>query len=166
MVFQDPVDSLDPRMRIGHAIAEPLATLRPDIPAKDHAVRVVRAMREVELDPQLWTRRPRQLSGGQAQRAAIARALVAEPDLLVCDEATSALDVSVQAEVLDLLGRLQRRRGLALLFVSHDLAVVRRLCHRVVVLDRGTVVEEGSTEQVIAAPRSAAAKRLVAAALA
>jgi len=161
VVFQDPVDSLDPRMRVGDAIAEPLATLRPDLPAVGHARRVVDAMREVELDPDLWRRRPAELSGGQNQRVSLARALISEPDLLICDEATSALDVSVQAGVVALLQRLQRRRRLSLLFISHDIALVRQLCHRVMVLDRGRVVEEGPTEAVIGIPRSDYTRKLI-----
>jgi peptide/nickel transport system ATP-binding protein len=121
-------------------------------------------LRIVELDSGLSGRRPRELSGGQAQRVCIARALVAEPELLICDEATSALDVSVQAGIVALLQKLQRERGLALLFISHDLALVRLLCHRVVVLEAGRIVEVGDAEAVIADPRSDAAKALVAAA--
>ena len=163
VVFQDPVDSLDPRLKVGEAIAEPLVTLRPEIPRERHARLVIDAMREVELDPALWDRRASQLSGGQNQRVALARALISEPALLICDEATSALDVSVQAQVVDLLQRLQHKRGLALLFISHDIALVRQLCHRIMVLDRGRVVEEGPTEAVIGIPRSDYTKRLIAA---
>jgi microcin C transport system ATP-binding protein len=163
-VFQDPVDSLDPRLTVAEAVAEPLVTLRPDIAHGDRALRVRDALALVELDPELSGRRPRELSGGQAQRVCIARALVAEPELLICDEATSALDVSVQAGIVALLQKLQRERGLALLFISHDLALVRLLCHRVVVLEAGRIVEVGDAEAVIADPRSDAAKALVAAA--
>jgi ABC-type microcin C transport system duplicated ATPase subunit YejF len=161
VVFQDPVDSLDPRMCVGDAIAEPLRTLRPDLPRAGHARRVINAMREVDLDPGLWRRRPSQLSGGQNQRVSIARALVSEPDLLICDEATSALDVSVQAQIMQLLQRLQRSRGLALLFISHDIALVRQLCHRILVLDQGRVMEEGATEAVIGIPRADYTRRLI-----
>lgn len=161
VVFQDPVDSLDPRMSVGDSIAEPLRTLRPDIPRARHERRVIDAMREVELDPALWQRRPSQLSGGQNQRVSLARALVSEPDLLICDEATSALDVSVQAQIMELLQRLQRARGLALLFISHDIALVRQLCHRILVLDQGRVVEEGPTEAVIGVPRAEYTRRLI-----
>ena len=163
VVFQDPVDSLDPRLKVGEAIAEPLAALRPDVPRARHARLVIDAMREVELDPALWDRRPAQLSGGQNQRVSLARALVAEPALLICDEATSALDVSVQAQVVALLQKLQRTRGLALLFISHDIALVRQLCHRLLVLDAGRQVEEGPTEAVIGIPRSDYTRKLIAA---
>lgn len=163
ILLQDPVDSLNPRMRIADSIAEPLRTLRPDIHPSRYGRMVTDAMREVELDPTLWNRFPRELSGGQNQRVGIARALIADPDLLICDEATSALDVSVQAQVVALLERLQHRRRLALLFISHDLALVRRLCHRVMVLEAGRVVEEGPTEAVIAQPQSDHMRRLIAA---
>jgi microcin C transport system ATP-binding protein len=157
VVFQDPVDSLDPRLRVGDAIAAPLAKLRPDIPRERHARLVVDAMREVGLDPALWDRRPSQLSGGQNQRISIARALISEPALLICD-------VSAQAQLVELLQRLQRKRGLALLLVSHDIALVRQLCHRIMVLDRGRVVEEGPTEGVIGIPRTDYMRKLIAAA--
>lgn len=163
VAFQDPLDSLDPRMKVGDAIAEPLTTLRPDIPRHRHARLVVDAMREVELDPMLWDRRPSQLSGGQNQRISLARALISEPALLICDDATSALDASVQAQLAGLLQRVQRKRGLALLFVSHDIALVRQLCHRIMVLDRGRVLEEGPTEAVIGIPRSDYMRKLIAA---
>ncbi len=164
MVFQDPVDSLDPMMRVGDIVAEPLRTLRPDIAPTDHAARVAAVLGEVGLNMDHAAARPRQLSGGQAQRVAIARALISEPDLLICDEATSALDVSVQAEVIETLAGLQHGRGLAMLFVTHDLALVRRLCHRVIVMEHGRVVETGPTADVIAAPATDYARRLIAAA--
>jgi peptide/nickel transport system ATP-binding protein len=163
VVFQDPVDSLDPRMTVAQALAEPLVTMRPDLPRSRHGRLVIDALREVELDPHLWKRRPAELSGGQNQRVSLARALVAEPDLLICDEATSARDVSVQAQIVALLQRLQRSRGLSLLFISHDIALVRQLCHRMIVLDQGRLVEEGPTEAVIGIPGSDCTRRLIAA---
>ena len=164
VVFQDPVDSLDPRMKVGDSIAEPLATLRPDIPRDRHARLVVDAMRDVGLDPRLWDRRPSQLSGGENQRVSLTRALISEPALLICDEATSALDGSARVQIVELLQRLQRQRGLALLFISQDLALVRQLCHRLMALERGRVVDEGPTEAVIGIPRSDYLRKLVAAA--
>ena len=164
LAFQDPVGTLDPRMKVGDTIAEPLTTLRPDIPRDRHARLVVDAMREVELDPSLWDRRPSELSGGENQRVSLARALISDPALLVCDDAMTALDVSVQVRGVDLLRRLQGRRGLALLFISNDIALVRQLCHRIMVLDGGRVVEEGPTEAVIGIPRSDYMRKLVRAA--
>lgn len=158
LVAQDPVDSLDPLWSAARSVGEGLDPLRlPPI----HDRRVEQLLAEVQLDPSLAERRPAALSGGQAQRVAIARALAANPRLLVCDEATSALDVTVQAEVMALLAELQRSRGLSMLFISHDLALVRQICHRIVVLDQGRVVEAGPTAQVLANPRSDVTRRLV-----
>ena len=160
-VFQDPVASLDPLWRVRDIVAEPLRNLRPDLDAKAVAERVAAMLDEVGLDPALAGRRPGSLSGGQAQRVAIARALGPDPALLLLDEATSALDVLVAGTILDLLGELQRQRGLAILMITHDLAVARRLCHRIVVMDAGRIVEVGPTERLIAAPAHDVTKRLV-----
>ncbi|WP_157215587.1 ATP-binding cassette domain-containing protein [Flavisphingomonas formosensis] len=162
-VFQDPVASLDPRWQVADIVAEPLHHLRPELDAAARRDRVMRALGEVELDTGYADRRPNVLSGGQAQRVAIARAIVADPELLLLDEATSALDVLVAGRVLALLERLQRTRGLALLMISHDLAAARRLCHRILVMDDGRIVEEGPTERIIAAPAHPVTQRLVAA---
>jgi len=162
-VFQDPVASLDPLWRVADIVAEPLRHLRPDLSGAARAARAAAALEEVELPADLAGRRRAELSGGQAQRVAIARALVADPALLLLDEATSALDMLVGARLLDLLARLQRERGLALLFITHDIAVARRLCHRVAVMHEGRIVEEGETETLIAAPRHEVTRRLVAA---
>jgi ABC-type oligopeptide transport system ATPase subunit len=151
-VFQDPVGSLDPRMTIGESVAEALDALGGPAARDEAWRRVVASLEEVGLDAALAARYPHELSGGQCQRAAIARAIVARPKLLVCDEAVSALDVSVQAQIVNLLGELRRRHGLALLFISHNLAVVRHLCDEVVVLHFGQVVERGPRDQVFAAP--------------
>ena len=157
-VFQDPVASLDPKWRVADIIAEPLRYLAPGT-----ALRLDERLEEVGLAPDHAGRRPAELSGGQAQRVAIARALVADPELLLLDEATSALDVLVAGRVLNLLAELQRRRQLAILFITHDLAVARRMCHRTVVMEEGRIVEEGPTEALIRAPRHPATQRLVAA---
>jgi len=162
-VFQDPVASLDPLWLVRDIVAEPLRHLRPDLGRAAVAERVAAMLAEVGLDPALADRKPSNLSGGQAQRVAIARALAPDPALLLLDEATSALDVLVAGTILDLLGELQRRRGLAILMITHDLAVARRLCHRVLVMQDGSIVEEGPTEQLIAAPRHPVTQRLVAA---
>jgi ABC-type glutathione transport system ATPase component len=159
-VFQDPVASLDPRWSVADIIAEPLRNLRPDLPVEGA---VAAALAEVELDPDFRSRRPGQLSGGQAQRVAIARALVAQPKMLLLDEATSALDVIVAAQVIALLQKLQRERGLAILFITHELALARLLCHRIAVMEAGRIVELGEAEAIISAPKHPATQRLVAA---
>jgi oligopeptide/dipeptide ABC transporter ATP-binding protein len=152
IVFQDPWTSLNPRMTIGAAIREGLLIHR--LAAGREADRRVRQLlEEVGLPAEAAERYPHEFSGGQRQRAGIARALAVEPDLIVCDEPVSALDVSVQAQVLNLLADLQERRGLAYLFISHDLAVVRHLAPRVAVMYLGRFVEEGPAERIFAAPR-------------
>jgi peptide/nickel transport system ATP-binding protein len=160
MVFQDPYLSLDPRMSVGRAIEDALR-LHSHASAGDARARVLRLLEQVGLEPRHADARPRTLSGGQRQRVAIARALAIEPDLLVLDEATSALDVSVQAQVLDLVASIRRERGLTVLFISHDLAVVRRVCEEAVVMHRGCVVERGSTAAILEAPRHPYTRRLI-----
>ena len=162
-VFQDPVASLDPLWKVRDIVAEPLRQLRPDLDAAAVSARVAAVLDEVGLDRTLADRRPGSLSGGQAQRVAIARALGPDPALLLLDEATSALDVLVAGTILDLLGELQRQRGLAILMITHDLAVARRLCHRIIVMDAGRIVEAGATETLIAMPGHDVTRRLVAA---
>jgi peptide/nickel transport system ATP-binding protein len=163
MVFQDPYASLNPRWSAGRTLAEPIrlggvARGRVAIEA-----RVAALLRQVGLDPSDARRYPHQFSGGQRQRISIARALAAEPALLVCDEPTSSLDVSVQAQVLSLLQRLRRDRELAILFISHDLAVVSQLADRVAVMREGKIVETGATESVFSDPRHPYTAELLAA---
>lgn len=160
-VFQDPVASLDPRWRVGDIIAEPLRHLSPELSSGERNARAEAALAAVELPTDFITRPPRALSGGQAQRVAIARALIAEPEMLMLDEATSALDVLIAAQIVDLLQRLQRERGLAILAITHDLALARQLCHRIAVLDAGRIVETGKAEDVIASPAHSVTQRLV-----
>jgi oligopeptide/dipeptide ABC transporter ATP-binding protein len=151
IVFQDPDSTLNPRMRVGASVAE---VLRAHALA-DRAgagVRVAELLAEVGLDPQLGERFPHQLSGGQRQRVAIARALAVEPDIVVLDEPTSALDVTVQAHVLDLIGTLREERRLAYVLISHNLAVVERLCEQTLVLYLGRVVERGPTPLLLSLP--------------
>ena len=162
-VFQDPIASLDPLWRVADIVAEPLRHLSPAMGAVERAERVLATLGEVGLDPTFAERRPVTLSGGQAQRVALARALVSDPAMLLLDEATSALDVLVAGRVLDLLAELQHRRRIAILLITHDLAVARKLCHRIAVLDQGCIVEEGPAEQMITRPRHELTKRLVAA---
>jgi oligopeptide/dipeptide ABC transporter ATP-binding protein len=153
IVFQDPFASLDPTMSVVEIVAEPLRALRPELDASQRAAAVVRMLTSVGLGADYLQRRSRELSGGQCQRVAIARAMVLEPQLLVCDEAVSALDVSIQAQLLTLFESIKRDHGTSIVFVSHNLAVVRRLCERVLVMYLGRVVEEGPTEEVFRAPR-------------
>jgi len=163
VVFQDPVGSLDPRMSVGESVAEALVALEGVHDRTVADARVAATLAEVGLDAALCARYPHELSGGQCQRVAIARAIVARPRLLVCDEAVSALDVSVQAQIVNLLSELRRRHGLALLFISHNLAVVRHLCDEVVVLYLGRVVERAPRAAIFAAPRHPYTRALLAA---
>ncbi len=161
-VFQDPFDSLDPRRTAFEAIAAPLRQLlglRGD--ALDRRVRDV--AQQVQLGADLLGRRPHELSGGQAARVGIARALAPSPSLLILDEPTAALDVSVQAGVLALLDRLRREHGLSLLFISHDLGVVRLLCERVLVMQQGRLVDEGPADRLFTQPRHSYTASLAAA---
>ncbi|KQO96972.1 dipeptide ABC transporter ATP-binding protein [Leifsonia sp. Leaf264] len=152
MVFQDPYLSLDPRMTAGRAIEDALR-LHASSRTVDARAQVLALLDQVGLGEKHAQARPRTLSGGQRQRVAIARALAIEPDLLVLDEATSALDVSVQAQVLGVVERIRRERGLTVLFISHDLAVVRRVCEQTVVMKTGVIVERGRTDDLLEAPR-------------
>ncbi|MFO1407355.1 MAG: ATP-binding cassette domain-containing protein [Steroidobacteraceae bacterium] len=162
VVFQDPVGSLDPRMTAGASVAEALTALAGVSSPTEVKARVDAAFDSVGLDPGFAARYPHQLSGGQCQRVAIARATVARPRLLVCDEAVSALDVSVQAQIVNLLLELRDRYGLGLLFISHNLAVVRHVCDRVAVLRAGRLVEEGPASTLFAAPRHPYTRALLA----
>jgi ABC-type microcin C transport system duplicated ATPase subunit YejF len=152
MVFQDPYSSLDPRMTVRQIVAEPLVVTKA-CPAAERLDRVVETLEMVGLDASQLGRHPREFSGGQRQRIAIARALVVRPRVLVCDEPVSALDVSVQAQVLNLLRDMQGALGLSILFIAHDLAVVRYLCDRLVVMKDGKVVETGTRDDVYQRPQ-------------
>jgi ABC-type microcin C transport system duplicated ATPase subunit YejF len=165
LVSQDPIGSLDPRMRVADSIAEPLRVHRPQCADTQRATLVEQMLIRVGLEPTLGRRYPRELSGGQNQRVSIARAMILEPQLLICDEAVTALDVCVRAEVLELLVELQRRLGTAILFISHDLAVVRRIAHRVQILHEGVTVEEGPTEEVFERPGHSYTRALLSAVL-
>jgi len=160
MVFQNPYDSLNPRMTARDAVAEPI--WRHGMADRREALARADALLDmVELPEILRERRPRQLSGGQCQRVGLARALSLEPELLIADEITSALDVTTQAQILDLLARLQRQRNLALLYISHDLGVVNSICQRVYVFKGGRIVESGPTERVLSSPQEAYTRELV-----
>ncbi|GAB3814206.1 ABC transporter ATP-binding protein [Tessaracoccus terricola] len=168
MVFQDPNSSLNPRMNlrgiVGEPLRSPLLRARGNLPPDTDAT-VVAVLEAVGLDAEVLRRFPHQLSGGQRQRVAIARALVSEPDVLIADEPVSALDVSVRAQVLNLLSDAVSERGLALVLVSHDLAVVGHLCDTVVVVERGQVVETGPTRQIFDRPQHPYTRELLAATL-
>jgi oligopeptide/dipeptide ABC transporter ATP-binding protein len=162
MIFQDPYQTLNPRMRVRAIVGEPLAVAR--VPKAEHGERVDRALRDVGLDPgDYGARYPHQLSGGQRQRVAIAAALVLEPEGLVCDEPVSMLDVSVRAQILEVLMKLREQRGLALLFITHDLSLAWALCDRLAVMYLGRVVEQGSALDVIERPSHPYTQALVAA---
>ncbi len=164
IVFQDPYGSLSPRMSVAEIIAEGLRVHEPGLSRRTRMDRVEAALAEVGLNPDSAQRYPHEFSGGQRQRIAVARAIVLKPRLVVLDEPTSALDRSVQAQLVDLLRGLQQVHGLAYLFISHDLAVVRALAHRVAVLQAGRVVEQGPAEALFARPQTAYAVALMAAA--
>jgi peptide/nickel transport system ATP-binding protein len=159
IVFQDPMGSLNPRMRIGDIVAEPLHVMRrPDIPAT-----VRRALEDVGLDGSAARRFPHQFSGGQRQRISIARAIAPDPRILIADEAVSALDVTIRAQILELIGRLAAHHEMTLIFVSHDLSVIRHVCDRVAVLQSGRLVETGATAEVYDHPAEPYTRELLAA---
>ncbi|MGJ4971210.1 MULTISPECIES: oligopeptide/dipeptide ABC transporter ATP-binding protein [unclassified Bradyrhizobium] len=152
VVFQDPFSSLNPRMRIRDILAEPINNFGLAKTAAERDARIAELMEIVRLPRDAVNRRPHEFSGGQRQRIGIARALAAKPDLIVCDEAVSALDVSVKAQIVNLLQDLQREFGLALLFISHDLAIVEHMTHRVAVMYLGRIVELAPRRQIFASP--------------
>jgi peptide/nickel transport system ATP-binding protein len=153
VVFQDPFSSLNPRMRVKDILAEPLRNFGIVSGAKAIEARVAQLLDTVRLPRDAASRLPHEFSGGQRQRIGIARALASEPDLIICDEAVSALDVSVKAQVVNLLQDLQRDLGLALLFISHDLAIVEHMTHRVAVMYLGQIVEIASRERIFGSPK-------------
>src|SRR5262249_30637275 len=160
--MEDPGAALDPRLTVRDAIAEGMEAFGIAANAEARTERVAELMRRVSLDPELMWRYPHEFSGGQRQRICIARALAVEPVLLICDEATSALDVSIQAQILNLLGELKAERGLTYLFITHDLGVVRYFADRVAVMYLGRIVELGKTERIFAQPIHPYTKALLA----
>jgi len=165
VVFQDPYGSLSPRMSAGDIVAEGLDLNKLCASPSEREERILAALTEVGLDPETRHRYPHEFSGGQRQRIAIARAIILQPKFIVLDEPTSALDMSVQAQIVELLRDLQRRRGLAFMFISHDLRVVRALAHHVVVLKNGQMIEQGNAADLFAHPQQSYTKTLLAAAL-
>jgi peptide/nickel transport system ATP-binding protein len=163
IVFQDPLASLDPRMTIGQSISEPLRALEPDLERTEIVERVREMMEHVGLDPAWINRYPHEFSGGQNQRVGIARAMIVKPKLVICDEAVSALDVSIQAQIIDLILTLQKNFGMSMIFISHDLSVVRQVSHRVMVLYLGRMVELAGRDAIYNDPRHPYTKALIAA---
>ena len=163
MVFQDPLAAFNPRATVGAVLADPLR-IHAIVPRAGRADAVTSLLRDVGLPPDLAARSDRDVSGGQRQRIAIARALATRPKLIVLDEPVSALDVSTRRQVLELLVDLQLTRGIAMLFITHDLTAARMVADRIVVLDHGRIVESGPAAEVLASPRSAEARALVTAA--
>ncbi len=163
IVFQDPLASLDPRMTIGQSIAEPLRTLHPELSRAQVRAKVRAIMDQVGLDPAWINRYPHEFSGGQNQRVGIARAMIVEPKLVICDEAVSALDVSIQSQIIDLIVKLQTDFGMSLIFISHDLSVVRQISHRVMVLYLGRIVEFADRDAIYQDARHPYTKALISA---
>ncbi|MDH5797150.1 MAG: ATP-binding cassette domain-containing protein [Paracoccaceae bacterium] len=163
IVFQDPLASLNPRMTIAASIAEPLKVFQPGLTTKQRKLKVAEMMEKVGLDEMLINRYPHELSGGQNQRVGIARAMINGPRLIICDEAVSALDVSIQAQVVDLLKSLQREFGMSMIFISHDLSVVREISHRILVLYLGRTVEIADRDRIYGDARHPYTRSLISA---
>ena len=152
MIFQDPMASLNERAKVDYIVAEGLLNVRHDLNEKERAEMVSKALLEVGLLPEFASRFPHEFSGGQRQRIGIARSLIMEPEFIIADEPISALDVSIRAQVLNLLGRLQKERGLTYLFIAHDLSVMRFICDRIAVIHKGVIVELAETEKLYQHP--------------
>ena len=161
IVFQDPAGALNPRMRIGDFVAEPMVVHGIGDSKKDRRQRAAALLERCGVSSDAMRRRPHEFSGGQRQRIVIARALTLSPTLLVCDEPTSALDVSVQSQILNLLKDLQRDLGLSMLFISHDMAVIRHMCDRIAVMQDGSIVEIGDRDEVIDSPKAEYTRQLL-----
>ncbi len=163
MVFQEPMTSLNPTMRIGKQVEEVLA-IHTNLSKAERKALAIQAMHDVELPDveRAYRKYPHELSGGQRQRVMIASAIIGSPKLLIADEPTTALDVTIQAEILKLLKKLNAEKGMSILFISHDLRVIRQLCSRVIVMNHGVIVEEGAVEEVFNHPKDAYTQKLIA----
>ena len=159
MVFQMPAESFDPRRTLGDGIGESLRNM--GIKGRELKTKVDNLLELCGLTPEFASRYPHQVSGGQCQRAAIARALALDPELLICDEATSALDVTVQKQIMELLIKLRQKNGLSVIFICHDLALVQMFCDRVIVMKQGKIVETGTPEEIIWSPREEYTRNLI-----
>lgn len=159
MVFQTPQDSFDPRLKLGDGIMESM--INHGVSGKEAKKRMYKLLETVKLEPEMADRYPHQVSGGQCQRAAIARAIAINPSLVICDEVTSALDVTVQAQVIDLLQLLQKEMQMSYLFICHDLALVQNMCDRVAVMYAGRIVEQGTPDEVIMHPKEDYTRKLI-----
>ena len=153
IIFQDPLSSLNPRLQVGEIIAEPLRVQMPGMSSAERTQAVYEMLERVGLRPDMASRYPNEFSGGQCQRISIARAMILEPQLIVCDEPVSALDVSIQAQICNLLRRLQRETGVAMIFISHDLSIVRYMCQHIMVMYLGHAVEIASRDELFMNPR-------------
>ena len=161
IVFQDPYNSLNPRMTVKEIIGEGLSVYMKHISADDKEKYLMNIMQEVELSKDDLNKYPHEFSGGQRQRIALARSLIIKPKIVILDEPTSALDVTVQAQIIDLLKKLQKQYNLSYIFISHDMNAIRAISHRVIVMKYGFVVEEGSTDKIFNSPNKAYTKRLI-----
>ena len=158
MVFQMPTESFNPRIKLGKSIKEAMKKI---LTSEEKEVKLKKLFEECQLSYDLADRYPKEVSGGQCQRAAIARALASDPQLLICDEATSALDVTVQYKIMNLLKNIQRNRNIAILFICHDIALVQQFCDYVLVMDKGKIIEEGIPNEVILNPSQMFTKKLI-----
>jgi peptide/nickel ABC transporter ATP-binding protein len=163
MVFQEPMTSLNPVKRIGWQVEESLRLHRPEMTKQERYERAIESLRNVELDQpeKVYRQYPHELSGGMRQRVMIASAMICEPRLLIADEPTTALDVTIQLQIVKLLQRLNQEKKTSILFISHDLSLVKRLCHRIVVMNKGDIVEAGDTENIFYHPKDAYTKQLI-----
>ena len=163
VVFQEPMSSMDPCMRVGPQIEEAL-TLHTEMSAAERRERALQAMHDAELpDPEMvYEKYPHEMSGGMLQRAMIAAAIINEPDLLICDEPTTALDVTIQAQILKLLQKINREKGTTILFISHNMNVVKKLCSRVLVMRKGQLVEQGTVDEIFYHPKEEYTQNLIA----